>query len=426
MEALNKRDLEIEKKGESMVEDGTNGHRLDILEEERQIESNVERFFSKSFNSEDIIIHENHIISENQSSLLPLQGLETLNPQHLLQSQTEYKKPRHCKSPLNMLNTRSQKDNISNSPYFPSRNNSPNDLRQNDIQKEPSQSRFSSVVTLNPICSHQALPSKSHAEPAETVKLRELHERELQTKTKIFNENLSHLLKTQAEEVKRLRLDYEARLEQAIKSHQEEKRQLEDVIAMLEEENEELIRKPNHKRLLVDFQRKYLDEMQQLRKAFKEFRDNASKEFKILRCQRDSALEQLGELQKRISTDGLGNDAEQAGTKLRQLERALSLARIDLENARNEVNFLQMRLAKMEATERKLKLLLVEKDYITEKAAIVQSTRKKHSNITEVYDDRSQNFLSDNENVFHTVRENFRRLRSERDDWDLEDNRSKL
>jgi hypothetical protein len=90
--------------------------------------------------------------------------------------------------------------------------------------------------------------------------------------------------KTHQDETRKLRLDYEKKMDNIIKSSEEEKIEMSQLISKLEKENYSLLNKLNttektsDKSEIIEFQKKYLSEMKVLQKEFFEYKEKANSE----------------------------------------------------------------------------------------------------------------------------------------------------
>ena len=93
--------------------------------------------------------------------------------------------------------------------------------------------------------------------------------------------------KTHQEEIKKLRLDYETKMDNLIKASEEEKIELHQLNSKLEKENFALFNKLNsnqdkasEKTELIEYQKKYLTEMKILHKEFADFKEKTKNDVK--------------------------------------------------------------------------------------------------------------------------------------------------
>lgn len=92
--------------------------------------------------------------------------------------------------------------------------------------------------------------------------------------------------KTHQEETKKLRMDYENKMDNIIKSSEEEKFEMSQIIKKLEKDNYSIMNKLNStektsdKSEIIEFQKKYLYEMKVLQKEFLEYKEKANCEVK--------------------------------------------------------------------------------------------------------------------------------------------------
>lgn len=90
--------------------------------------------------------------------------------------------------------------------------------------------------------------------------------------------------KTHQEEIKKLRMEYEKKMDNIIKTSEEEKIEMSQMINKLEKENFSLINKINNtdktsdKSDIIEFQKKYLSEMKVLQKEFLDYKEKANAE----------------------------------------------------------------------------------------------------------------------------------------------------
>lgn len=101
-----------------------------------------------------------------------------------------------------------------------------------------------------------------------------MYEKELMIKADIYNQNISHLNKTNQEEIKKLRIDYENKMDELVKKSEEEKYALSSKINSIENDLINCQSKSifNEKSEMIDFQKKYLYEMRDLQTNFEEFK----------------------------------------------------------------------------------------------------------------------------------------------------------
>lgn len=115
--------------------------------------------------------------------------------------------------------------------------------------------------------------------------MKESYEKELKLKNDIYTQNIGLISKTHQEEIRKLRLEYEDRMENLIKVSEEEKLELQEINSKLEKENYVLFNKlnsieksTNEKVELIEYQKKYLAEMRSLQKTFLEYKEKTEKE----------------------------------------------------------------------------------------------------------------------------------------------------
>ena len=103
-------------------------------------------------------------------------------------------------------------------------------------------------------------------------------------KSDIYVQNMALINKTHQDETRKLRLDYEKKMDNIIKSSEEEKIEMSQLISKLEKENYSLLNKLNttektsDKSEIIEFQKKYLSEMKVLQKEFFEYKEKANSE----------------------------------------------------------------------------------------------------------------------------------------------------
>ena len=99
---------------------------------------------------------------------------------------------------------------------------------------------------------------------------------------------MSLINKTHQEEIKKMRLEYEMKMDNLIKNSEEEKIELAQLNAKLEKENYTLYNKINahdksssDKADIIEFQKKYLSEMKLIQKEFIEYKEKTTNDVKI-------------------------------------------------------------------------------------------------------------------------------------------------
>ena len=100
--------------------------------------------------------------------------------------------------------------------------------------------------------------------------VKELYENELKMKTDIYNKNTTHLSKTHQEEIRKIRMEYENKMDDLIKKSEEDNIQSMKKISQLEKSSFLITSKQDvtEKNELIEFQKKYLNEMKDLQKNF--------------------------------------------------------------------------------------------------------------------------------------------------------------
>ena len=101
-----------------------------------------------------------------------------------------------------------------------------------------------------------------------------MYEKELIVKADIYNQNIIHLNKTNQEEIKKIRIDYENKMDELVKKNEEEKYALSSRLASLENEligyqSKSIMQEKSE---MMDFQKKYLQEMKDLQNSFEDFK----------------------------------------------------------------------------------------------------------------------------------------------------------
>lgn len=95
---------------------------------------------------------------------------------------------------------------------------------------------------------------------------------------------MSLINKTHQDEIKKMRLEYETKMDNLIKNSEEEKIELHQINDKLEKENYALYNKMNSqdksadKAEIIEFQKKYLSEMKLIQKEFIEHKEKTNNE----------------------------------------------------------------------------------------------------------------------------------------------------
>ena len=111
-----------------------------------------------------------------------------------------------------------------------------------------------------------------------------MYEKELIVKAEIYNQNISHLNKTNQEEIKKIRIEYENKMDELVKKNEEEKFALSSKLAAFENEllgyqSKTILQEKSE---IVDFQKKYLHEMRELQNNFEDFKIKTYEQVKFL------------------------------------------------------------------------------------------------------------------------------------------------
>lgn len=195
-------------------------------------------------------------------------------------------------------------------------------------------------------------------------KIKEFYENELKMKSEIYNQNINLLSQAHSEDVKKMRLDYEDKIEHVIKRSEEEKLQLISRIHLLEHENSmrdlKLEFAANEKNEVVEFQKKYLNEMKDLQKAFEDFKMQTYEEFKILQKSKEDAIKNANYYkdsydrlkEENDQTEGLYKDnfklLKSKVESMKILVKNNEVLKTQLEVSRSEINFLKSKIDKIE------------------------------------------------------------------------------
>ena len=99
-------------------------------------------------------------------------------------------------------------------------------------------------------------------------------EKELLIKSDRYNQNITHLNKTNHEEIKKIRIDYENKMEDLVRKNVEEKIALSSKMNIIENEliNWQSKSILNEKSNMIDFKKKYLNELKDLQTNFDDFK----------------------------------------------------------------------------------------------------------------------------------------------------------
>ena len=104
--------------------------------------------------------------------------------------------------------------------------------------------------------------------------IKEMLEKELLIKSDRYNQNITHLNKTNHEEIKKIRIDYENKMEDLVRKNVEEKIALSSKMNIIENEfiNWQSKSILNEKSNMIDFKKKYLNELKDLQTNFDDFK----------------------------------------------------------------------------------------------------------------------------------------------------------
>ena len=199
---------------------------------------------------------------------------------------------------------------------------------------------------------------KINSQEQEIKKLKEVYEIELKMKNEIYENNIFHLNQTHQEEVRKMRINYESKIDELIKKSEEEKIDQNKIISFLETEKMKYKslskNESNEKNELIEFKKKYIDEMKELQKSFENFKSKTYNEFKILKKTKEEALEKSKYFQECYEKVKSQNESIQKRFLENCQESKIILKTTDnlmgqLENKKLEYNLLKNKLEKIES-----------------------------------------------------------------------------
>jgi len=211
--------------------------------------------------------------------------------------------------------------------------------------------------------------SKIKLKEHELSQIKDLYENELRLKTEIYNQNVTHLNKTHQEEIRKIRIEYENKMDELIKKSEEEKIHLMKKISLLEKSsmiisNKQEVTENNE---LIEFQKKYLNELRDLQKNFENFRNKTYNEFKNLKKSKQEATEKANFYKEQIEKLKYQNEINK--------ENFLKMQKFYEESKKviktNKILSNELELSKAEIIHWKTKMLKLEKEL---------SNRKFHIN----------------------------------------------
>ena len=188
--------------------------------------------------------------------------------------------------------------------------------------------------------------------------VKELYENELKMKTDIYNKNTTHLSKTHQEEIRKIRMEYENKMDDLIKKSEEDNIQSMKKISQLEKSSFLITSKQDvtEKNELIEFQKKYLNEMKDLQKNFENFKTKTYEEFKNLKKSKSEATEKANFYKDQIEKLKNQSDINKENfLKMQKFyeesKKVLKTNQIlanELELSKAEVIFLKTKITKLE------------------------------------------------------------------------------
>lgn len=205
---------------------------------------------------------------------------------------------------------------------------------------------------------NQELSHKLKLKESEISQIKQLYENELKMKNEIYSENILHLTKTHQDEIRKLRIDYENKMDELIKKSEEEKIELlrkatkNEKDLLLKNSKSEL----NEKVELIDFQKKYLNEMKDLQKTFEDFKLKTYEEFKAYKKQKDEAnartnfyKENYEKLKEDLQyNENMYNNLKDKFGNIKNILKTNEMLKNQLDISKSEINFLKTKIAKLE------------------------------------------------------------------------------
>lgn len=210
-----------------------------------------------------------------------------------------------------------------------------------------------------------------------------MYEKELIVKADIYNQNIIHLNKTNQEEIKKIRLDYENKMDELIKKNEEEKYSLSTKLASLENElvtyqSKSLLQDKSE---MMDFQKKYLQEMKDLQNSFEDFKIKTYEQviivfnkLKAMKKQKEEAINKSNFykesfLKIKKDFDQCMAHFKENELKLKQkienyknLAKTNEVVRQQYEEAKKEASYLKLQVNKLEISEKRLHTMLLDKE----------------------------------------------------------------
>jgi hypothetical protein len=208
----------------------------------------------------------------------------------------------------------------------------------------------------------------------ELNKIKEFYEREIKNKGDIYEQNISHLARTHQEEIKKMRIEHETKVEEIIKKSEEDKLELSKHIIHLEKDLLFYTAKNEANIEILDFQKKYLHEMKDLQTKFEEFKMKTFTEFNALMQDKEELTRERDFYQEnfeKVKEDFIYNEnlykenynnLKQRLDGMKIMMKNNEILKNQLELARSEINFLKMKIAKLESSEKSLHGIIMEKE----------------------------------------------------------------
>lgn len=234
-------------------------------------------------------------------------------------------------------------------------------------------------------------------------KIKELYDKDVVFKQEAFNKEKAYLIDCFSEEKRKLNFDFDSRLKAIADLHSKEKTDLLNKINELDKEIT-ILRQSNKRKDIVEYQKKYLAEMKDLQTTFEDFKKKAYNEFQLLKSQREQERQRADQLAEILSHTQKEQEMNESSIKeteilfksktenIRQLIKANEILKIDLDNARKEIDYLKHQIGIMNESEKRLQAIVLENDYINEKMENMGfgvELTKSHSKTTLMDDNKS-------------------------------------
>ena len=225
---------------------------------------------------------------------------------------------------------------------------------------------------------NEELKKKLIEEKHSKEKLKDYHDREVMMKEEAFLREKSLLKEQMESQMKKQQEENDRQWGERLIYLENEVNALRQRNIELETENS-ILKHNDKKKEIIEYQKKYLSEMKELQATFEDFKIKAYAEFKKLKGQREEEKAKVVNLQNLLAQTQKENELNETNIKetesmfkskaenIKQLVKANEILKIEVDNAKKEIDYLKHQVSILSEKERKLQAVALENDYISDK-----------------------------------------------------------